>query len=346
MSRPTIVDIARAAGVSPGAVSFALNDRPGVSEATRARIVEIAAQMGWLPNVAARTLAGGRVGALGMVLDRPPETLGAEPYFMRLIAGMEIELSKRSLALVFQVVSDHDAEIAIHRRWSAERRVDGLILVDPFVDDDRIVPLAAMGMPAVMVGATPGRIDLGGVWSDDGAAMRLVLEHLQALGHTRIARVAGSPRHLHVAVRNEVFDAWKREHGLTWAPTLATDYAAEEGAAATRALLSGDVRPTAIVYDNDVMAAAGLAVTAQVGISVPDEVSLVAWDDSVACQASHPALTALSREPQDFGAEAVRLLLATIEDGQVHRTQLPGGSLLARGSTGPALRTDQHLSRG
>ena len=104
MKRPTIADIARRAGVSKGAVSYALNGQPGVSEATRAKILAIADEIGFNPNSAARALSGARARAVGLTICRPARILGLEPWFMGLISGFEAELGARSYALTLQVV--------------------------------------------------------------------------------------------------------------------------------------------------------------------------------------------------------------------------------------------------
>src|SRR5688572_13526143 len=106
--RVTSSDIARRAGVSKGAVSFALNERPGLSDSTRARILAIAEEMGWYPNSAARALSVARANACGLVLARTLTTLSLEPFFMEFIAGVESELSSRSIALTIQMAEDVD----------------------------------------------------------------------------------------------------------------------------------------------------------------------------------------------------------------------------------------------
>ena len=123
--RVTIADIALRAGVSKGAVSYALNDRPGISEATRRRILDIADDLGWYPNSAARALSGARAGACGLVLARPARTLAFEPFFMELIAGIEAELSSRSIGLTLQVVEDVEAEMAVYRREAVRQQLTG-----------------------------------------------------------------------------------------------------------------------------------------------------------------------------------------------------------------------------
>jgi len=313
MARPTIADIADRAGVSKGAVSFALNGRPGVSEATRARILQIADQMQWRPHSAARALGGSRVGSIGLVIARPARTLGVEPFFGQLLSGLQSGLSARSISLQLLIVEDTAAEIEVYRRWSSEHRVDGVILVDLTVKDPRIDELKALGLPAVVVGGRGGKESLPSVWADDREAMLSIVEYLAALGHRHIAHVAGTPVFQHTQRRlRAVRDAAPRL-GLTMV-SLPTDFSDAEGAATTRKLLSGRRRPTAIVYDSDVMAVAGLGVAMEMGVSVPGELSLVAFDDSVLTQLMHPALTALSRDTFDFGRQAAEVLLTVLED--------------------------------
>src|ERR1700742_3526197 len=153
------MDIARRAGVSKGAVSMALNGLPGVSEATRSRMLEVARELDWHPNNAARALSAARSDAIGLVLARPARTLGVEPFFFQLISGLQAELSARRIALLLQVVEDLDAEIAVHRQWWSERRVDAVFLIDLRVEDPRGTLLGELGRPALGIRGPgpPGR---------------------------------------------------------------------------------------------------------------------------------------------------------------------------------------------
>ncbi|WP_329198888.1 MULTISPECIES: LacI family DNA-binding transcriptional regulator [unclassified Streptomyces] len=347
--RPTIKDIARRAGVSESAVSFALNGRPGVSEDTRARIRRVAEELGWQPNSAARALSGARAGVVGLVLARPAHTLGVESFFLQLVSGIQEVLAAGRIALLFQVVEDVDAECAVYRRWWAERRVDGVIVVDPRTRDPRPELLTGLGLPAVMVGTTATATDpaaaavttgpdgsvgpegppaaLSTVRADDAGAMAQVLDHLHRLGHRRITHVAGLPALAHTARRMASLRAWAERHGLGPAHvrSVVTDYSDAEGAAATRRVLADPEPPTALVYDNDVMAVAGAAVAAGLGIPVPARLSLVAWDDSALCRVTHPRLTALVRDTAGFGRLAAEELLAVLAGGppRVRESELP-----------------------
>lgn len=339
MARPTIDDIARKVGVSRGAVSFALNGRPGVSEETRARILAAAEEMNWRPHSAARALGGARAQAAGLVIARPARTIGVEPFFAHLLSGLQAGLSARGVALHLLIVEDTDAEIEVYRGWAREHRVDGFIVVDLQVADRRIPVLEELGVPAVVLGG-PGRHGgLSSVWADDREAMVSIADYLAALGHTSIAHVAGLPGFRHTQRRIRALRDSAKRLGLAEVVSVATDFSDAEGAAATRALLSRAARPTAIVYDSDVMAVAGLGVAAEMGVAVPREVSVVAFDDSVLNRIVHPALTALSRDTFTLGERVAETLLATIEDpSNPLDVKTPTPRLTVRESTAPAAK--------
>ncbi|MER7464723.1 LacI family DNA-binding transcriptional regulator [Streptomyces sp. NPDC097981] len=335
--RPTIKDIARRAGVSESAVSFALNDRPGVSRDTRARIRRVAEELGWQPNSAARALSGERSGAVGLVLARPAQTLGVESFFLQLVSGIQEVLSASRVALLFQVVDGMDAECAVYRRWWAERRVDGVLVVDPRTDDPRPELLAQLGLPAVVIGAAGETGPLSSVRADDARAMAEVLDHLYRLGHRRITHIAGLPGLAHTARRMASLRTEAAVHGLgpEHVRSVVTDYSDAEGAAATRRVLAEPEPPTALVYDNDVMAVAGIAVAAELGLAVPGRISMVAWDDSALCRVTHPRLTALVRDTAGFGRLAAEELLAVLAGNPPRARESEQPRLEPRESTAP-----------
>lgn len=330
-----MADIARAAGLSKGAVSYALNGRPGVSEATRREVTRIARELGWMPNTAARALSASKAGAVGLVLARPAHILGLEPFLMRFVAGIEAEFARRSLALVLQVVPDVRAECEVYRRWWGERRIDGVIVVDLRMDDPRLAALVDLGLPAVVVG---GRREVGPgsaiVWSDETAAMRSAVAYLVDRGHPAIAHVAGPPDMWHTGSRTAAFRTACAEHGVA-ATVVHGDYSGDEGGRLTGRLLAGPRRPTAIVYDNDLMAIAGLAAAQERGIAVPADLSIVAWEDSALCRLVHPPLTTLTRDVPALGGMAARALLRLLDGEPAPAVPAEPATLTVRGSTGP-----------
>jgi DNA-binding LacI/PurR family transcriptional regulator len=330
--RPTITDIAQRAGVSKGSVSYALNGHPGVSEPTRRRILAIAEEIGWHPNRAARALSASRAGACGLAIARPARTLAYEPFFSKLLSGIEAELSARQFALMLQIVEDVEAETEVLRRWWAERRVDGVLLVDLRVDDPRIPLVEQLGLPAVIVGG-PGRTGSVPFFSGgDAEGIRQIVAHLASLGHRRIDRVAGSPDFAAMQVRTRVFEQALRS-AQARGRVVITDFSSSAGAAATRQLLNGKSPPTAIVYDNDIMAVAGLGTAQEMGVLVPAELSVVSFDDSTLCEVVRPALTARARDVVAYGARAAQALIALVEGEEMPGSVDEMPRLISRGST-------------
>jgi DNA-binding LacI/PurR family transcriptional regulator len=211
-SRVTIADIARTAQVAKSSASYALNGRPGVAPATRERVVAVAEAMGWRANCAARALSAARANAVGLVLPQPAEKLSFDSFLLRFIAGLEQELSRQDVALMLRVVTDLEEEVEVHRRWSAEHRVDGVMVFNQRTADPRAAALDGMGLPAIVVGAPDGVTPA--VWSDDEAAMAAAVEHLVSIGHRRIGRVGGNPDFLYTQVRRAAFLATARAAAL------------------------------------------------------------------------------------------------------------------------------------
>ena len=332
--RPTIADIAEKAGVSKGSVSYALNGRPGVSEPTRRRILAIADDFGWQPNRAARALSEARSGACGLALARPARTLAYEPFFAELISGIESELSASQVALMLQIVEDVEAETVALRRWWAERRVDGVLLVDLRVNDPRVPVVEELGLPAVIVGGPGPTGSLPYFPGADVTCVRQIVEHLTGLGHRRIDRVAGSPDFAHTQLRTRVFEEALASAGAS-GRVVPTDYSSSAGAAATRDLLAASSRPTAIFYDSDLLAVSGLGTAQEMGVIVPNELSIASFDDSLICGVVRPSLTACARDVVGFGVQAARALISLVEGEAVppHVTEAP--KLVARASTAP-----------
>lgn len=324
--------IAEATGLSEAAVSFALNGKGGVSAATVERVQEAARALGWRKNVAAAALSGARAGAVGLVLAREDEGLGNESFFLRLISGIESVINKRSLALVLQIVGTVEEEAETYERWWSERRVDGVFVVDPRTDDPRPALLRRLGLPAVVVGGSPGP-GLPSVAIDDAAAMRVIVEHLAERGHRRIAHVAGLDDLLHTRRRVDALAQAAAELGIEAHSSYLTDYSQDSGIRATEQLLALPQRPTATIYDNEVLALAGLATFNARRLRVPEDMAVVAWEDNIIWTAIRPQLTALRRDPAVMGVHAAQSLVGLLDGGTPADVQLPVPELVVRSST-------------
>jgi DNA-binding LacI/PurR family transcriptional regulator len=334
MPRPTINDVATAAGVSKGAVSFALNDRPGISATTRQRILTVAADLGWTPSPRARALSTSRALAVGLVLARPPEILRADAFFPSFIAGLEQVLSAHGHALLLQVAEHGDA--AAYRRLAQEGRVDGVLVTDLQIDDPRPELLGSLGLPFVVVGPALGERYGDAVGVDDAPGVRAAVEHLVQLGHRRIGHVSGPRAMVHGHSRREAWVDALREAGLPEGPSVEADFSAESGAVATRSLLDLAEPPTAIVYANDLMAMAGLSTALARGVAVPGDLSVTGFDDMEISAHLQPPLTTVVTDVVRWGRVAADRLLDLILGRPLTPVELPAARLVVRGSTGPA----------
>ncbi|MFC8818842.1 MULTISPECIES: LacI family DNA-binding transcriptional regulator [Streptomyces] len=274
-------------------------------------------------------------GALGLVLARSTRLLGVEPFFMEFIAGMEERLVARDMSVLLHVVPTYEEEITAYRRWAETGLVDAVAVVNLVEDDVRPAVLQELGLPAVLVGTWPDAPSLPAVRTDDGGPVRDAVARLASLGHRVVARVAGPRSLLHTQARTLAQEEACKEAGIETV-TVDGDYTAESGARLTAELLERDRRPTAILYDNDVMAAAGLATAKELGLEVPTELSLIAWDDSALCRLASPPLTTMTVDVHGFGVMVAEAALDHIDGRPVTERWSPTAHFVQRGTTGHA----------
>ncbi len=271
---------------------------------------------------------------VGLVLARPARLLGVEPFFMELIGGMEECLVTRDIPVLLHVVATLEAECATYRRWATQDLVAAVVVVNQVTDDPRPALLRELGIPFVLVGS--GGPDDGSpcVRTDDATPVRDALSHLLELGHRHIARISGPAALLHTRARTRALLDGCRAVGLD--PLLVEgDYSAESGSRLTTRLLESGTPPTAIVYDNDVMALAGLAAAKELGVPVPDRLSLIAWDDSTLCWLASPALTAMSVDVHQFGVLVAEAVLERVDGAPPTERWAPPARYSPRGTTAP-----------
>lgn len=336
----TISDIARRANVSTSAVSYALNGKPGVAEPTRMRIVALANEMGWSPNSSARALQAARTNAVGLVLTGDEEGLVSDEssYLFRLLPGIESALSTQDMMLVLRTVRDLSAEMTIYRKWRSERRVDGVIVLNLRVRDPRPRLLTKLGLPAVVAGdrRTAGS-GPPSVWTDDERSMAMAVNHLASLGHRRIARIGGRPEFAHSTIRKRSFVAAMAKAGLP--ADLSRDAVTETAAeTATRELLTGSKPPTAIIYEGDSVAMRCMLALREIGVRVPEDVSIMAWDDSLLCRTMVPPLTVAHRDIVEYGRRVSGHLAAVLAGESVGHIRGTHTTLMVRGSTAAPTR--------
>lgn len=336
--RLTIADIAARAKVSPSAVSFALNGRPGISPETRERILEVARQANWRPNYAAHALSTSRAGAIGVVTVRAPDQpLWSASFGGHFLAGVQAEIARHGVLLILHTVADLSDETVLYEQWLGERRVDGVLVINPEVDDPRLAELERTGLPAVVVGDTRVLSALSCVWTDDEAAAQLAVAHLAELGHRHVGRIGGDPHLLHYAIRERAFRAAAVAAGMhAHAETLDPD---ERGAETIRQLATtGDDPLTAVIVEDLEFAVHLTGALTRAGVSVPGDVSVLAWDDGPSATLLTPTLTSLQRDIAGYGRLAAEELLTVIASGPRRAVQGTTTRLVVRQSTGPAPR--------
>ena len=333
----TISDVAQAAGVSKGAVSYALNGQPGVSDATRDRILQAAKELGWKPSLRAKGLSSAKAYALGLVVARDPKLLGTDPFFPAFIAGIETTLAEHDYTLVLSVATAPGAEERAYRKLADGGRVDGVILTDVRHNDSRIGLLRELKLPAVTLNRPDADSPFPAVSMDDTDGITAAVDHLVGLGHVRIGHVGGAQEYIHGRSRREAWEAAMAKAGLAADLFAEADFTAPGGVAATAELLRRADRPTAIVYANDLMATSGQSYAQTQGLTVPGDLSVTGYDNAEFTQYLNPPLTTISTDPMLWGRAAAQALLNQLNGTHSGEdTQLQAPVLLVRASTGPA----------
>jgi len=315
--RATIADVAARAGVSKSAVSFVFNGRRGLSEATTARILHAADDLGWRPSVHARALARSRAQSVGLVIRREAPWMHAGSDILAGLDGLGTALAAAGMALVVRVVSSAAQEEEAYAAFARESSVHLVLLGSLRDGDERPALLDRLGLPFVVA-------DRGAAIAEERRGARLAVRHLAGLGHRRIALVAAGAPH-----PAEAFLRASRDLGVD-AVVRRLDGPAS-ASAATADLLASPGRPTAIVYGTALLAAAGMCAAARGGLPVPGDLSVVALDDGPIAALTTPTLTTVRQDAEAEG-RAIGLRLTAGADEPV---SLPPAELVVRGSTGP-----------
>lgn len=333
-SRATIEDVASAAGVSIKTVSRVLNREPNVRPETRDRVLKAAEALRYTPHASARSLAGHRSFNIALVYNNPSDN-----YMMGVISGVLEACAAEQYHLILSPVAlDEAGLLAEIDDLMAHSRPDGLLLTPPLTDSAALLArLAALDVPYASI--SPRRQDDGvAVAMDEPAAAELVVEHLVALGHRRIAHVLGHPAHGASQWRLDGYRRGLAKAGLPIDPTLevAGEFSFESGVYAAQRLLDMTPMPTAIFAANDDMAAGVLHVAHHRGLRVPEDLSVVGFDDTPISRQLFPLLTTIHQPTRDMGRLATGALLAHIREPNPALLQRVPHMLKVRESTGPA----------
>ncbi len=331
--RATINDIARLAKVSKKTVSRVINRAPFVKEETRRRVDAVMSELGYVPDPQARGLALRRSFLVGLIYDNPNAqfVVNAQQGVLDGIRGTGFELVVHPC---HRLAKDFLTEVA---GFIDRQKLYGVVLLPPVSENDKLVDLITeRGCRYVRVASA--KIDDAAhlVMSNDRAVTAQAAKHLAALGHTRIGFVAGPKGFRSREERRAGFVAGLKAAGLDLPSELCVDgaYTFESGVAAAAALLALKPRPTAIFASNDEMAAGVYQGARQLGLSVPDDLSIIGFDDTPVSSRLWPPLTTVHWPILEMGRAAARKLLLGAVDGDV----VVPAHLVERNSAAPPRR--------
>jgi len=301
----TIKDVARSARVSVATVSRVFNSSNLVNGETLTRVQDAARRMGYVPHVGARNLVTRRTHTIGVLL---PDLYGE--FFSEIIRGIDQTAHRRGYHLL--VSSAREAGEPFEAALSAMRgRVDGLILMSPYLDSETFRRTLTHGYPVVLLSCAPGVTSCDSLSIANYEGARAITRHLAAQGHRRIAMILGAAGNYDAAERLRGYQAAVAEEALAGDAELLIpgDFSEASGHAAAERILSLAGRPTAVFAANDCMAIGALSRFREAGLRVPEDIAIAGFDDIPMARYVHPALTSVSVDISVLGERATARLL-------------------------------------
>lgn len=310
---PTSADVARLAGVSRTTVSFVLNAHPGaqISEATRARVLAAASELGYSPSAAARSLAGGASLVLGLVLRQRPEQVAVDALLPETLRGLTDAARESGYRVMVEPMPPSGGSYATLLR---ARHADGIVLSGPRADDHALVELQAEGFPVVLQGSLPD-VPIPSVDVDNVSGARLAVDHLIASGHRRIACITNAqPAYTAAVERLAGYRAALEAAGIPYDDQLVAhaDFDAASGHAAMSRLLRRGCEFTAVFAASDVVALGVIGAARAHRIEVPRELAIVGFDDIPLAAHFDPPLTTVHLPAYELGFSVGRALIDRI----------------------------------
>ncbi|WP_030908313.1 LacI family DNA-binding transcriptional regulator [Streptomyces sp. NRRL F-5126] len=332
-TRPTLEAVAARAGVGRGTVSRVVNGSQGVSAKARAAVQKAIAELGYVPNRAARTLVTSRTDSVALVIPEAETRLVAEPYFSDTIRGVTAGLADTDMQLLLILVRTAKERERLATYLSAQR-VDGVLLVSVHRDDPLPNLLETIDMPAVLGGRRSDREPLSYVHADNESGARAAVEHLLGRGRRAIATITGP---LDMEAARARLDGHRKALGAEPPDTslvAQADFTEEGGIRAMRALLERRPDVDAVFAASDVMAAGAMQVLREAGRRVPEDVAVVGFDDSIVARHTDPPMTSVRQPIEEMGRTMTRMLLDEIADpGLPHRHVALATELVVRESS-------------
>jgi LacI family transcriptional regulator len=338
--KASIDDVAKAAGVAIKTVSRVLNNEPNVREETRARVLAAVKRLNYHPSPSARSLASRRSYLIGLVYDNPGGN-----YTIEVQRGALARCREGKFLLLLHEVTGSGEELTQDvLAFANQTHIDGLILVPPLSETPSVIhALDEFNLPFTRIAPDELKHSSPFVDMDDEGAAREMTEYLIGLGHRRIAFIIGRPGHYASGQRLKGYEAALKAHKLPFVPEYVRqgDFLFDTGLNAGRQLLALPERPTAIFAANDDMAAGVLMAAHEMGVAVPDELSVAGFDDAAISRTVWPPLTTVHQPTYDLSYSAADLLIKSLLTGAPARPVRLPHKLVPRASTSVVKGTSQ-----
>ncbi len=333
---PTLEDVARRAGVSTATVSKVLSNTPYFTAETRDKVMQAVKELGYVPNLAARALSSGKTHIVAVVFPFVFEAIFTDPLTMHILQGIEAECSQHGYNILLSTPRlSPDGADENYRQLVQSGYLDGVIALDSYPVASALRPAQEKGLPAVAIGYHQSDYH---VLSDDRSGGFQLMQHVIDLGHQRIG-IISIPDDMHFCVP-------KRLAGLRQAaesarldfdclPQMHGDWSVDSGARCAASLLSDHPDLTALVCLNDRMALGAIQQAREMGRHVPDDLTVVGYDNIPTAALFAPSLTTIDQRAPDLGRVAARMLFAVLDGANPEPVELPT-DLIVRQSSAPA----------
>ena len=341
MSRPTIFDVAKVAGVSIKTVSRVVNHEPNVRESTRERVEDAIAVLKYRPDQSARNLASQRSHLIGLVYDDPAAYENPTSGYILDLQQGALKGSKSALSkLLINPCDFRKKDVGVKlKAFIEDTRLSGIILAAPLSNMPKIVrAIKATRTPLVRLSPGNSNTKEKSVSTNDREVCAEMTRYLAGLGHQRIAFISGDPNHAAVANRYPGYTDGLRDSGLEFSEQLVAsgDNSFGSGLGCAESLLARNPRPTAIFAANDDMAAGVLRAANRLGIDVPGQLSVAGFDDTALAQQIDPPLTTVRQPLVEMARHAVEMLAEPKDGKSSENHRIVPATIMIRESTGPA----------
>ncbi|WP_327270252.1 LacI family transcriptional regulator [Streptomyces sp. NBC_01218] len=315
---PTLEEVAALAGVGRSTASRVINNASGVKASTRRAVQRAIDELGYVPNLAARSLAGRRADAVALVMTKTDWRLFGEPFFSEVARAVGDALAESGVQLLLTLVRT-DAERQRLVEYVRGGRVDGALLMSVRAEDRLPDMLAEAGLPTVLLGRRSSDEQVTYVDADNVGGARAAVAHLVSGGRTAIATITGPPEMYVAQCRLRGYQEALEEAGLSAEPSLVVqgDFSVSSGRRAMAGLIERHPEVDAVFAASDSMAAGALTALHAAGRRVPEDVAVIGFDDFELAEQTDPPLTTVRQPMEEIGRTMVRLLLEEMNQPEV-----------------------------